>query len=255
MEIDITSLDSATKYPSIETYHALNPADGRLLEEVMHFRGPVIGTEKINGANGRIVVLPDGDWFIGSRREMLYARGDRIENPMLGLVPALLGIARAVATLEQGHDSIITYFMEVYGRGIEGWKQYTACNEVHYRLFDIAFAPLSVLDLSVEQIALWRKDAGQEFADEQRLHVSVKHLDLQLAPRLFEIDGSELPETIQGMHDFMKEGLPASQAKLAESGAGRPEGIVLRTPDRSVIAKARFDSYERTLRPPQKGKQ
>ena len=29
---------------------------------------------------------------------------------------------------------------------------------------------------------------------------------------------------------------------------GAAEGIVLRTPDRSVIAKARFQDYERTLK-------
>jgi hypothetical protein len=31
-------------------------------------------------------------------------------------------------------------------------------------------------------------------------------------------------------------------------GLGKAEGVVVRTPDRSVIAKLRFEDYDRTLR-------
>jgi hypothetical protein len=33
-----------------------------------------------------------------------------------------------------------------------------------------------------------------------------------------------------------------------DTGAGRAEGILLRSPTRTVIAKARFQEYERTLK-------
>lgn len=41
---------------------------------------------------------------------------------------------------------------------------------------------------------------------------------------------------------------PISRATLDETAGGSPEGIVLRAADRSVIAKARFQDYERTAR-------
>lgn len=42
--------------------------------------------------------------------------------------------------------------------------------------------------------------------------------------------------------------LPRTRSALDEAGGGKPEGIVLRTANRSVIAKARFEDYDRTLR-------
>src|SRR5687767_1954189 len=86
---DLKAINSMTKYPSIPTYHALDPRDGSLLEETIPFSGMVIGTEKIDGTNSRIILLPDGTYLLGSREELLYARGDLIGNPALGIVDAL----------------------------------------------------------------------------------------------------------------------------------------------------------------------
>ena len=66
MMIDLEALNSATKYPSIRTYHALGER-GSLTEEVTGFHGDVVLSEKIDGSNSRIIRLPDGDWLIGSR--------------------------------------------------------------------------------------------------------------------------------------------------------------------------------------------
>ena len=66
MIVNLDAINSATQYPSIETYHKL--ASGRLTEELnFTFEGNVILTEKINGTNGRAILMPDGDFFIGSR--------------------------------------------------------------------------------------------------------------------------------------------------------------------------------------------
>jgi hypothetical protein len=35
---------------------------------------------------------------------------------------------------------------------------------------------------------------------------------------------------------------------LDDAAGGKSEGIVLRSPDRSTIAKARFEDYERTMK-------
>ena len=42
---DLKAINSMTKYPSIPTYHALDPRDGSLLEETIPFSGMVIGDE------------------------------------------------------------------------------------------------------------------------------------------------------------------------------------------------------------------
>ncbi len=48
--------------------------------------------------------------------------------------------------------------------------------------------------------------------------------------------------------EFLRKFLPGTLAPLDASAGGAAEGIVLRTEDRSVIAKARFQDYERTFR-------
>jgi hypothetical protein len=50
------------------------------------------------------------------------------------------------------------------------------------------------------------------------------------------------------MHKFLTATLPGTLAALDEDAGGRAEGIVLRSEDRSVIAKARFQDYERALK-------
>lgn len=84
----VAKLNSATKYPSIETYHRLEK--GILQEEATLFEDLTIGTEKVNGTNGRIVFMPDGkDYCIGSREHLLYAKGDRVIRTTEGIVAAL----------------------------------------------------------------------------------------------------------------------------------------------------------------------
>lgn len=75
-ELDV--VNTATKYPSIPTYHQLDPRNGRLNEHPLVFApgGAVQVTEKVDGTNGRIVVFPCGGYVIGSREELLWARGD-----------------------------------------------------------------------------------------------------------------------------------------------------------------------------------
>ena len=256
---DLARLNSATKYPPIMTYHALDPKNGRLLEETNLPFGddtPVVLTEKVDGTNGRVIVMPDGDWFIGSREELLYARGDRIENPALGIVPALLPLA---PTLAPGVEDITVYFLEVYGKGIGGnGKQYTGEGRTGYRLFDVGGIPLSILEMERGQISSWRDHGGQKFGTEVGLRkLADWHGNLPLTPRLSIVKGGDLPTTLKGMRDFLTryllsdDGIARTRAALDEAAGGRPEGIVLRTQDRSLIAKARFADYDRTLNPQQ----
>ncbi|WP_157172987.1 hypothetical protein [Nocardia exalbida] len=47
------------------------------------------------------------------------------------------------------------------------------------------------------------------------------------------------------MRKFLAEQLPVTLRLLDQVGTGNPEGIVLRAQDRSVIAKARVEDYDR----------
>jgi hypothetical protein len=47
---------------------------------------------------------------------------------------------------------------------------------------------------------------------------------------------------------FLRAHLAETLCRLDDAAGGKPEGIVLRSPDRSTIAKARFEDYERTLK-------
>jgi hypothetical protein len=242
-------LNSMTKYPSIDTYHQLDPKNGILQDAALPFTGNVIGTEKINGTNGRIMVFPDGDWIIGSREELLHARGDRITNPALGIATAITSTAEHLAAL--GTNAVPTvYYGEVYGHGIDGGKEYTRTKgRTGFRLFDVAvltnFTPM--LDWPIEKVASWRHHGGQPFVDENHLHMAAQIAGLELVPRLFTIDSTELPTGLDKMRAFLGEHLPVTRVPL-DGVPGNSEGIVLRSSDRAMIAKARFEDYDRTLR-------
>lgn len=244
----LAALNTATKYPSIPTYHALDPKNGSLLEEATAFNGDVILTEKVDGTNGRVILFPDGDFFIGSREELLYARGDRIGNPALGIVDALEPLADRLKPRDE-HRQILVFFLEVYGHKIGGAaKQYTGQGAVGFRLFDIACLLPDVLEWDRAQISAWRDNGGQRFCDEATLQRAADAESIELTPRLVTIPAAELPAGVEDMAGFLAGRLPVTRVALDDRAGGQPEGIVLRTVDRRVIAKARFQDYARTLK-------
>jgi hypothetical protein len=247
-------INSATKYPSIETYHKLDPANGILTEEATDFKPRVVlATEKVNGENGRIVVMPNGDWFIGSREELIYARGDRIIPATGGIVPTLLPLVDNILHIEKsglGAEGIEVYFFEVYGHRIGGAaKNYTKTEGMRgARLFDVCRVPNVILEMPREAISGWRQRGGQKWQEEKFLQYTALEAGLDLVPRISEINARDMPVTIDDTAKFLNILLPRTGVALDDTGMGRGEGIVFRIPDRSVIVKARFEDYERTLR-------
>lgn len=249
---NLRAVDSMTQYPSIPTYHTLDPRNGGLLGEATEFTGTVIGTEKVDGTNARIVLFPGGDYLIGSRTELLTAKGDLVANPALGIVAAVRAIADE-ASESPGERHVSVLFGEVYGHKIgQSAKHYTTVGQVGFRLFDLMqievdeFAEMAMWP--VERIARWRDAGGQQFVAEPGLQAIARAFELPLTPRLFEVDAGELPTDMEKTLAFLAEHAPATQVALGDAEPGRAEGIVLRTADRSVIAKARFQDYERTLK-------
>ena len=243
---DLDALNSATKYPSIATYHTLDPKNGGLLEEVTAFGGEVVLTEKVDGTNARIISLPGGDYVLGSREELLYARGDFIGNPALGIVAALRPLADRLTPPESG---IRVHYLELYGGKVTAAsREYTGSRTVGYRLFDAAEVPLELLGRPRGEISAWRDTGGQLFLAEDKLAALAEREGIELTPRLATLDAADLPTGIEETQAFLTRHLPLTQVALDEGAGGRPEGIVLRTGDRAVIAKARFKDYQRTLK-------
>jgi hypothetical protein len=245
--VDLRLLNSLTKYPSIPTYHTLDPRDGGLTDPATVFPGGVIATEKVDGTNSRIVLLPDGSYLIGSREELLYAKGDLIGNPALGIV----GQLKPVASRLPAGDGIRVYYLELYGGKVGGAaKQYTRDPaRFGWRLFDVADLVdwREPLTWPPARISAWRESGGQPWVPEDRLVTLAAAAGLELTPRLWHRPGASLPTVIAAMHELLTSSLPTTLVGL-DGVAGRAEGLVLRAPDRSVIAKARFQDYERTLR-------
>ncbi|BAY61409.1 hypothetical protein NIES22_14740 [Calothrix brevissima NIES-22] len=242
---ELNKLNSMTKYPSIPTYHALGDK-GTLLEQTVTFNvddGEVILTEKVDGTNSRIILLPDGNFVLGSREELLFAKGDLIGNPALGIVDALKNIADS---LVRSHSGIMVTYLELYGGKItSASKQYTSQQNVGWRLFDVAVITdiETLFARPIQQIAVWRDNGGQVFLDEKQLTQASIDYGFALTPRIATV--TSLPVTISETHEFLKAMLPQTNVALDAGAGGRAEGIVARTTTRSAIAKLRFEDYER----------
>lgn len=254
--LDLRKLNSVTKYPSIPTYHVMGERGCLTDELTVSFDGShgpeeLIATEKVDGANARVVRMPDASYLIGSREQWLYSKDDLIFNPDHGIVDLLrvvanLCISRSSAT----NDPVEVYYFEVFGGRTGGnAKQYTSDRSYGYRLFDVVHLPLDkfgeVMDMDAEQISGWRERGGQPFLNEEQLQDVAARFELELTPRI-PIDS--VPDNHQEVMDWLKEKLPETQCRLDAEAGGKPEGVVVRTLDRSKIVKIKYRDYERTLR-------
>ena len=245
---ELNKLNTLTKYPSIETYHALDPRNGLLQEEAMPFDGDLVLTEKVDGTNARIISFPNGDYAIGSRSELLHARGDLISNPALGIVAAIKSIAER---LEPDSNMLQVWYGEVFGGKVtSASKQYTGERRIAFRLFDVCAIPDAdeLIARPLEAISNWREHKSHHWLNEERLTTNAEKHGLVLTPRIGVIAASELPQTVEDMAEFLAATLPSTLCALDEAAGGQAEGIVLREKKRGAIAKARFQDYRRTLK-------
>lgn len=259
-------INSATKYPSILTYHKLGER-GRLLDQRQYeFTETIHLTEKVDGTNSRVIVFPNGRFFIGSRDNLLYASGDLVLNPQLGIVETLLGekFDAVFAEWERfaSETHVVVMFMETYGHGIgKAGKNYAqGTKSTHVRLFDIVRIPIKtmyeLLQKTPEQVASWRDHGGQVFDKFDTL----ADTGLPVVPEVGIVSPDQLPDTVVDGACFLNEHISESHCGIVTGLSGQihlpstvidapdAEGLVLRTTDRKVIAKMRFEDYARTLR-------
>ena len=253
-EIDLRKLNSLTKYPSIPTLHEMGER-GRLGPLAVHFPEdePVFVSEKIDGANARVVVLPGGHWLIGSREEFLAHETDLLWSPAERIVEALRPRVTALAA-NSGAEGLVVWYGEVYGAKVgAGAKNYTGGNGLGFRVFDIMFLPTEemndVLTRPVEDIAWWREGDGQQFEDVDSIKRLSERAECEHVPALPEAR-AHLCGTHEEALANLRALLPESLAALDDGAKKRPEGVVFRTYNREVIAKARFEDYERATKGP-----
>ena len=248
-------LNSMTKYPSIPTYHKMDR--GRLLEErevIFDDGEKVYVSEKIDGTNGRAILLRDGlDYFIGTREEIVYARGDRVINPEMGIAPNLVPILEKLLEPNapaHGSAVLVVLYGEVYGRDIGPGKNYGG--QYGFRLFDIAsFDRSTYNDLmmrSRDRISMWRQHGGTPFVNAELFRSVAEAVGLLTVPHIMEVNGGMLPTSLGDTYSWLKGILPDSRAKTDDLGSGKPEGVILRNQSRTKIAKVRFEDYEKTFR-------
>ena len=269
----IDRINSMTKYPSIETYHELGEKGLLKDDKFLPFPpGTKIITEKVDGTNSRLIFFPenlsydwtscaahqyslsllDSNYVIGSREELLYAQGDKIINPTLSVVETCLPLAERSLKNMSKLDNInlfVVLFVETFGGTISvGSKNYTGEKRTSTRLFDVCLIDNweELLSMDKAKIASWRESGGQKFIPETELLHWSSIIDCPLTPRLGQVEA--LPRGLRETLQFLQEQTPATNCSLDAQARGKTEGVVVRTPDRSYIAKMRFEDYERTLR-------
>lgn len=252
-------LNTITKYPSIETYHTIKTR-GTLGDELTNgesFKNQdVYITEKIDGTNSRILMYTDhntDDYIIGDRNTFLTAKNDRVYNNLLSIVDTTLPIAKHIAAHKNHLDpeTLYVFYGETYGHGIgANYKQYAINNEHYWRCFDILKIPKSTLDfllmLPIETLASSRESDSNRFLPVPKFKKMVNELKLEPVYFLTEMNGSDIPISIVDTYKFLSK-FSNSNVTLDSEAEGQSEGIVVRTEDRSIIKKLRFEEYKKTL--------
>jgi len=249
-QVELGKLNSMTKYPSILTYHALG--DKGVLQDTVQipFEGRIIGTETVDGTNARLIFCPDQSVLVGSREDLLWERRDLIGNPAMGIVDSVNETVKSLFEELCRPSRIAVYFVEVFGRNIGGGaKNYTKTGKVGFRLFDVVLIENfdEIFAWPADRIAHWRDGGGQRYVDADAIARLAAEIGFQTVPPLFDADASRLPSDLEGTYQFLL-GFKTSLCKLDDEANGIPEGIVVRSPDRSRIAKLRREDYERTLK-------
>lgn len=260
-EFSFDKINTLTKYPSIFTYHALDRGICQEeLNEGVDFNGTDFSiTEKLDGTNARIVIYGD-DYFIGSREEILYAKGDRLIAPNDLITPQLIDIAdNLLASINEGvsYDvdsdtplALYVFYFEVFGGNIQRKVavNYTKDQDTFgVRLFDVTTMDtddlFDVLELPIENISSYRERNRTRFTSIGDAKIIAEQLGLEYVPE-FDTEGVVIPtertEVLEWLQTYSD-----TKVKLDGSGLGKSEGIIIKSADNQLARKIRFEDYER----------
>ncbi|WP_172251117.1 hypothetical protein [Saccharibacillus deserti] len=141
------------------------------------------------------------------------------------------------------------FYQESYGGKTKASKNYSGNKTQNYRVFDVFSLNREELDALLaqpqEKIAQWRDHGNRPFYNEQAKERIVDSLDLQAAPLLDTVDRGEFPVSFADTFAYLK---GFEQTEVGMEVAGKAEGLIVRTVDRTWIRKIRFEDNERTFR-------
>ena len=245
--MDLNRLNSLTKYPSIPTYHIMGDKN-RLTNDINPAPKDkqLFLTEKVDGTNVRIVVLPDGNWLIGSREEFLLIKGGNpIGTDSPNILDAIRSFAEETIIAPVIENQIVVLFFELFGGRIGSFKSYTIHNTRSWRCFDILTIPNydEILSHTREWISSWRQHGKGQFL--ANINPICNQYGIQTVPYLGKVNS--LPTTHEETLEWLKENCPSSKVKLDNKASGNPEGVVVRTEDRSYIVKIRYQDINRAI--------
>lgn len=261
---DLRKLDSLTKYPSILTYHELGDK-GRLKDSLVSTfpfnaeRQPLYLSEKLDGENSRIILViqdREVDYFIGTRDELIFAKDDRIFTKKGNMVNTVKPFADSLVANEDfiniHNNKLVVIYGESYGGTVQkACKQYTSKNNQSFRMFDSFILPLEEVSILLEKelnaIATWRDKGNQPFLNRNNFEELSHLIEFETTPILGTVPSKEMPISLIATMEWLQQ-YKYTKANLDEVEQGLSEGVVVRSFDRSFIAKLRFEDYERTLR-------
>lgn len=258
----VNTINSYTKYPSIQTYHEINSGtlNANLTDNVGFADETVYITEKVDGTNGRILIL-NGDFIIGSREELLYRKGDMFGNPSQGIVDIMLPFATELVNKIPSDNILYVFYGEVYGSNINGAKQYTKHKKSNVRFFDCTMISIEdnkfveIVTSPIETISSWREHGGQNYVTVEMLLTMMKNFGYDkknTVPYIKICKGTDIPinrkETYDWLKTFEKSNATIDEDFFEMGNKSKAEGVVVRNESRSFIRKIRFEDYEKTIR-------
>jgi hypothetical protein len=246
-------LNTLTKYLSILTYHELG--DNGVLNDIFSEncifpdKEICIISEKIDGTNTRIISYND-DFIIGSREQLLYAKNDRFADPAQNIVKAVKDIAYKINNYLGKDNMFHVVFGETYGGAVtSGSKNYTTDKTLGFRVFDkLSFTDSELMELmkkDIRMISEEREKLCYQFYEISKLKEFCQSVNIMTVEYIDHIIGSKMPRSLKETFDWLQ------QYRKSVSGInnnGNSEGVVVRTQDRKIIRKLRFEDYERTRR-------
>lgn len=251
-------VNSLTKYPSIATYHKLQPDGYTLFNEInVHFGSMgAYASEKLNGTNTRLIFYKDS-YVIGSREQLLYINSDLFYRNDETIVENVKSIADKILVqrIDNGlnhKDNIVIVYGELFGGKIGNYaKNYG--KSVEFRVFDVVEIDnvKKKLKQPIENISHKReheKDGqiiyGHDFLNMKKLQDFCNYFDLHSVPTI----SFYRPDDIAKCLESMKKVLPKTNCALDATAQLKPEGIVVRNFEGDIRAKLRFENYYKTLR-------
>ena len=259
--INSDTLNSLTKYPSIQTYHEFD-TNKHILKEQLTFPNEtdesIYITEKIDGTNIRILIL-NNDYVIGGREEWIYAKGDRaIVKANKPYINFLKNIIENILSKKQAlkKDTLYCIYGELHGSKIQrSWTNYTSNeNEYGFRVFDIWSESLIGNEIMKniklpEQASRWRETNQQNWYSYNAVQLFCNYFNLDMVPYIRTDVLSQIPTTLEETYDFLTE-FKTTRINLDKKAKkqNKSEGIVIRTSNRKYISKLRFEDYEKTFK-------